>query len=309
MASSSDVSSSATSSVTSATTPKTCALFNSSTPNAAIKLDRSNYLLWAAAITPLLRGHELESHVDGTGTAPPKMIAGFLDRRSHTSRDEECIIPFIFPSTERRKNIVTEASEEGEGNGSLGNGSIPRNASPNSPTGASTSHNNSKASLSRDPLNESHVQFVPIQNLESSQPITSQYESAQHSNLSPVATDNNQDLSLAQSCDNRHHMVTRSKAGITKPKHPFVGLIQAKYALDILKRFDMTTCAPVSTPMAVGRPFTASDGELMKDPSLFRQAIGSLQYLVTTRPDIAFSVNKLSQFLAHPTEYKVYLRA
>ncbi|KAF7810568.1 Copia protein [Senna tora] len=79
-------------------------------------------------------------------------------------------------------------------------------------------------------------------------------------------------------------------------------LCQAKYTLDILKRFEMTISAPVSTPMVIGRPFTAKDGELMQDPSLYRQAIGSLQYLVTTRPDIAHSVNKLSQFLAQPTE-------
>ncbi|KAF7827253.1 Copia protein [Senna tora] len=51
-------------------------------------------------------------------------------------------------------------------------------------------------------------------------------------------------------------------------------LSQAKYVLDILKKFNMLTCAPAPTPMAI----------------------------VTTRPDIAFSVNKLSQFLANPTE-------
>lgn len=33
----------------------------------------------------------------------------------------------------------------------------------------------------------------------------------------------------------------------------------------------------------------------------FRQTIGSLQYLTETRPDIAYSVNKMSQFMVHPT--------
>jgi hypothetical protein len=36
------------------------------------------------------------------------------------------------------------------------------------------------------------------------------------------------------------------------------------------------------------------------DPSLYRQLIGSLMYLVNTRPDICFSVNTLSEFQVEP---------
>lgn len=79
-------------------------------------------------------------------------------------------------------------------------------------------------------------------------------------------------------------------------------LSQEKYITDLLHRFNKSGCAPVTTPMVTGRKFTIEDGKPMKDPYLYRKAIGSLQYLTTTRPDIAFSVNKLSQFLAHPTE-------
>ncbi|KAF7810567.1 uncharacterized protein G2W53_037310 [Senna tora] len=63
------------SSATSATTTKTTfSLFNNSSSSTTLKVDKQNYILWAAAITPLLRGHELESHVDGIGVAPPKLI-------------------------------------------------------------------------------------------------------------------------------------------------------------------------------------------------------------------------------------------
>ncbi|XP_028772189.1 uncharacterized protein LOC114729360 [Neltuma alba] len=79
-------------------------------------------------------------------------------------------------------------------------------------------------------------------------------------------------------------------------------LNQGKYTLDILKKLNMLDCAPVPTPMVTGRIFSKTDGDLMKDPSLYRRAIGSLQYLTTTRPDIAYSVNKLSQFLSNPTD-------
>ena len=36
------------------------------------------------------------------------------------------------------------------------------------------------------------------------------------------------------------------------------------------------------------------------DPTLYRQLIGSLMYLVNTQPDISFAVNSLSQFMVDP---------
>ena len=36
------------------------------------------------------------------------------------------------------------------------------------------------------------------------------------------------------------------------------------------------------------------------DPTLFRQLIGSLMYLVNTRPYMSFAVNTLSQFMVEP---------
>lgn len=65
-------------------------------------------------------------------------------------------------------------------------------------------------------------------------------------------------------------------------------LSQGKYTIDILKRFGMMDCKSMSTPMEtnlkkLSESATSSD---LVDPTMYRQLIGSLMYLVNTRPDI-----------------------
>jgi hypothetical protein len=77
--------------------------------------------------------------------------------------------------------------------------------------------------------------------------------------------------------------------------HIFLG--QGKYAAAILSRFQMEDCRPMSTPMITNwKNFSASDSQLV-DATVYRQLIGSLMYLVNTRPDICFVVNTLSQHM------------
>lgn len=72
---------------------------------------------------------------------------------------------------------------------------------------------------------------------------------------------------------------------------------QEKYLIDILKKFGMDNCKPMSTPLVTNwKKIDASRLEEV-DPSLYRQLIGSLMYLVNTRLDICFAVNSLSQFM------------
>ena len=80
--------------------------------------------------------------------------------------------------------------------------------------------------------------------------------------------------------------------------HVFLG--QGRYAHDILRRFQMDGCNPMSTPMTTNfKKLNAFESKLV-DPTLYRQLIGSLMYLVNTRPDISFVVNTLSQYMVEP---------
>jgi hypothetical protein len=85
------------------------------------------------------------------------------------------------------------------------------------------------------------------------------------------------------------------------PYTPGVLLSQKKYILDILTRTKMSEAKPVSSPMASSTHLSVLDGDPCDDPTLYRSTVGTLQYLSITRPDIAFSVNKLSQFMHNPT--------
>lgn len=79
-------------------------------------------------------------------------------------------------------------------------------------------------------------------------------------------------------------------------------LSQSQYINDLLKRHNMFDCNPCSTPMSTSLKLSKDQGVELDNPTIYRSAVGSLQYLTLTRPDIAYTVNKLSQFLQKPTE-------
>ena len=77
-------------------------------------------------------------------------------------------------------------------------------------------------------------------------------------------------------------------------------LNQGKYAVEILKRFDMLESKATSTPMDTHLKLLVDTSSELVDITMYRQIIGSLMYLTNTRPDICFAVNTLSQYLIAP---------
>lgn len=80
---------------------------------------------------------------------------------------------------------------------------------------------------------------------------------------------------------------------------------QREYTSEVLSRFQMQETRTVSTPMDKATLTTLeSESSLAPANTPYRQAIGSLIYLVTcTRPDLAFTVRRLSQYLEKPQDH------
>lgn len=75
-----------------------------------------------------------------------------------------------------------------------------------------------------------------------------------------------------------------------KPSEIF--LAQGKYIVDILKRFGMMHCKSMTTPMIsnVKKLYDFDSGSELVDPTMYRQLIGSLMYMIHTRLDVCLAI-------------------
>ena len=62
----------------------------------------------------------------------------------------------------------------------------------------------------------------------------------------------------------------------------------------------MMDCKAMATPMALNLKLLSDASSESVDAMMYRQMLGSLIYLMNTRPDICFVVNTLSQFSTDP---------
>ncbi|PNY05485.1 retrovirus-related Pol polyprotein from transposon TNT 1-94 [Trifolium pratense] len=80
-----------------------------------------------------------------------------------------------------------------------------------------------------------------------------------------------------------------------------ISLCQRKHCLDLLTDSGLLGAKPVSTPSNASIKLHADDTAPYEDISAYRHLVGRLLYLNTTRPDITFITQQLSQFLSKPT--------
>ncbi|GJT74228.1 putative RNA-directed DNA polymerase [Tanacetum coccineum] len=79
-------------------------------------------------------------------------------------------------------------------------------------------------------------------------------------------------------------------------------LSQKKYILELLQSDGVFNCNPVPSPMVTSSSLSLNDNTAFSNPVKYRQVVGSLQYATLSRPNIAFAVNKVCQYMHAPTE-------
>ncbi|KAM6557137.1 hypothetical protein CsatB_004156 [Cannabis sativa] len=79
-------------------------------------------------------------------------------------------------------------------------------------------------------------------------------------------------------------------------------LSQTKYITDILCKAKLECANSLPTPMTGGEKLSCIGSDPVKNPQQYRSLVGALQYATLTRPEIAFAVNKVCQFMHSPLE-------
>ena len=77
-------------------------------------------------------------------------------------------------------------------------------------------------------------------------------------------------------------------------------LTQSKFAKELLKESGISTFKKVVTPLPMNFKLSTSEGNLLEDPKPYKSLIGNLNFLTNTRPDLAFTVQNLSEFMQSP---------
>ncbi|MCO5606861.1 hypothetical protein L7F22_061052 [Adiantum nelumboides] len=69
-----------------------------------------------------------------------------------------------------------------------------------------------------------------------------------------------------------------------------IWLLQKKYGLDMLVKYGMTDCKPISTPLDHNLKLRINEGEVLDDATMYRRIVGSLIYMTISQPDLSYAI-------------------
>jgi hypothetical protein len=81
-----------------------------------------------------------------------------------------------------------------------------------------------------------------------------------------------------------------------------IWLCQSSYAMKLLERTGMKNCNSCAVPMEAKMKLSKDSDANPVDPTEYQSLIGSLRYLLHTRPELTFSVSYLSRFMENPRQ-------
>ena len=80
-------------------------------------------------------------------------------------------------------------------------------------------------------------------------------------------------------------------------------LSQSQYIRELLHKTTMVSSNLQPTPMISTVRLQQNSSMAFHDPSLYRSVVGTPQYLLVTRPELSYSVNKVAQFMHAPQNH------
>uniref|UniRef100_A0A3Q7GR62 Reverse transcriptase Ty1/copia-type domain-containing protein n=1 Tax=Solanum lycopersicum TaxID=4081 RepID=A0A3Q7GR62_SOLLC len=81
-----------------------------------------------------------------------------------------------------------------------------------------------------------------------------------------------------------------------------------RYFKDLLMKFGMLNCKPISTPLEPNARICADEGKDLAYVTMYRQLVGKMIYFYHTRPKISFAVGVMSRYMHNPKKHPIEVK-